>query len=149
MLSSSVDCLSFTLVTSSKIRKVLLNFQFIILSLILIFRWFLGVADTNDVIKKIEKTLNNTHTTTQKLTNNSFRNTKEHPIFLTGIPRGLRRPFQKSCHNIPITKGKNNHTDSDWKGMKRRGKATCSSRRPMQLWRPTIYISVSLSIRPS
>ena len=41
--------------------------------------WFLGVADTNDVIQKIEKTLNNTHTTTQKLTNNSFRNTKKHP----------------------------------------------------------------------
>ena len=40
--------------------------------------WFLGVADTNDVIQKIEKTLNNTHTTTQKLTNNSFRNTKKH-----------------------------------------------------------------------
>ena len=45
------------------------------------FRWFLGVADTNDVIQKIEKTLNNTHTTTQKLTNNSFRNTKKHPFF--------------------------------------------------------------------
>ena len=45
------------------------------------FRWFLGVADTNDVIQKIEKTLNNTHTTTQKLTNNSFRNTKKHPKF--------------------------------------------------------------------
>ena len=28
--------------------------------------WFLGVADTNDVIQKIEKTLNNTHTTTQQ-----------------------------------------------------------------------------------
>ena len=39
----------------------------------------MGVADTNDVIQKIEKTLNNTHTTTQKLTNNSFRNTKKHP----------------------------------------------------------------------
>ena len=46
------------------------------------FWWFLGVADTNDVIQKIEKTLNNTHTTTQKLTNNSFRNTKKHPEFL-------------------------------------------------------------------
>ena len=45
------------------------------------FWWFLGVADTNDVIQKIEKTLNNTHTTTQKLTNNSFRNTKKHPAF--------------------------------------------------------------------
>ena len=31
-----------------------------------VFWWFLGVADTNDVIQKIEKTLNNTHTTTQK-----------------------------------------------------------------------------------
>ena len=46
-----------------------------------VFGWFLGVADTNDVIQKIEKTLNNTHTTTQKLTNNSFRNTKKHPVF--------------------------------------------------------------------
>ena len=46
-----------------------------------IYGWFLGVADTNDVIQKIEKTLNNTHTTTQKLTNNSFRNTKKHPIY--------------------------------------------------------------------
>ena len=46
-----------------------------------IYWWFLGVADTNDVIQKIEKTLNNTHTTTQKLTNNSFRNTKKHPIY--------------------------------------------------------------------
>ena len=45
--------------------------------------WFLGVADTNDVIQKIEKTLNNTHTTTQKLTNNSFRNTKKHPNLCT------------------------------------------------------------------
>ena len=45
------------------------------------FWWFLGVADTNDVIQKIEKTLNNTHTTTKKLTNNSFRNTKKHPGF--------------------------------------------------------------------
>ena len=47
------------------------------------YRWFLGVADTNDVIQKIEKTLNNTHTTTQKLTNNSFRNTKKHPHYHT------------------------------------------------------------------
>ena len=45
--------------------------------------WFLGVADTNDVMQKIEKTLNNTHTTTQKLTNNSFRNTKKHPNVYT------------------------------------------------------------------
>ena len=49
------------------------------------FGWFLGVADTNDVIQKIEKTLNNTHTTTQKLTNNSFRNTKKHPEFGGGL----------------------------------------------------------------
>ena len=48
-----------------------------------LYRWFLGVADTNDVIQKIEKTLNNTHTTTQKRTNNSFRNTKKHPLYLT------------------------------------------------------------------
>ena len=47
--------------------------------ILLVEKWFLGVADTNDVIQKIEKTLNNTHTTTQKLTNNSFRNTKKHP----------------------------------------------------------------------
>ena len=46
-------------------------------------RWFLGVADTNDVIQTIEKTLNNTNTTTQKLTNNSFRNTKKHPRVLS------------------------------------------------------------------
>ena len=50
-----------------------------------IYWWFLGVADTNDVIQKIEKTLNNTHTTTQKLTNNSFRNTKKHPIYFSYI----------------------------------------------------------------
>ena len=52
-----------------------------------LFRWFLGVADTNDVIQKIEKTLNNTHTTTQKLTNNSFRNTKKHPLFRLRLPK--------------------------------------------------------------
>ena len=52
-----------------------------IIYIFLKFRWFLGVADTNDVIQKIEKTLNNTHTTTQKLTNNSFRNAKKHPKF--------------------------------------------------------------------
>ena len=46
------------------------------------YGWFLGVADTNDVIQKIEKTLNNAHTTTQKLTNNSFRNTKKHPFYV-------------------------------------------------------------------
>ena len=51
----------------------------VLLAILLENRWFLGVADTNDVIQKIEKTLNNTHTTTQKLTNNSFRNTKKHP----------------------------------------------------------------------
>ena len=48
------------------------------------FWWFLGVAHTTDVIQKIEKTLKNTHTTTQKLTNNSFRNTKKHPEFYCG-----------------------------------------------------------------
>ena len=48
--------------------------------------WFLGVADTNDVIQKIEKTLNNTHTTTQKLTNNSFRNAKKHPFIRSKLP---------------------------------------------------------------
>ena len=53
-------------------------------------RWLLGVADTNDVIQKIEKTLNNTHTTTQKLTNNSFRNTKKHPKNLADF---LNAPF--------------------------------------------------------
>ena len=49
--------------------------------------WFLGVADTNDIILKIEKTLNNTHTTTQKRTNNSFRNTKKHPLLSTKFER--------------------------------------------------------------
>ena len=33
----------------------------------------------DDVIQNIEKTLNNTHTTTSKRTNNSFRNPKEYP----------------------------------------------------------------------
>ena len=42
--------------------------------------WFLGVADTNDVIQKIEKTLNNTHTTTQKLTN----------LIVSATPRNTR-----------------------------------------------------------
>ena len=51
-------------------------------------RWFLGVADTNDVIQTIEKTLNNTHTTTQKLTNNSFRNTKKHPKMRITVKAG-------------------------------------------------------------
>ena len=32
----------------------------------------------NDVMQKIEKTLNNTHTTKQKQTNNGFHNTKKH-----------------------------------------------------------------------
>ena len=62
----------------------------------LFFGWFLGVADTNDVIQKIEKTLNNTHTTTQKLTNNSFRNTKKHPFFVTVTSiTGDPSPFRK------------------------------------------------------
>ena len=38
------------------------------------------VWSPNDVKQKIQKTLNNTRTTTQKLTNNGFRNTKKHPI---------------------------------------------------------------------
>ena len=52
--------------------------------------WFLGVADTNDVIQKIEKTLNNTHTTTQKRTNNSFCNTKKHPKIWS---QDLKNPY--------------------------------------------------------
>ena len=56
--------------------------------------WFLGVADTNDVIQKIEKTLNNTHTTTQKLTNNSFRNTKKHPEI---GKHGKRETLETNC----------------------------------------------------
>ena len=52
------------------------------------YRRFLGVADTNDVIQKIEKTLNNTHTTAQNRTNNSFCNTKKHP------------KYQKPCHVV-------------------------------------------------
>ena len=55
------------------------------------FWWFLGVADTNDVIQKIEKTLNNAHTTTQKLTNNSFLNTKKHPAFFISLPSNFLR----------------------------------------------------------
>ena len=66
------------------LRTLFLCFVFFCL-LLLFFWWFLGVADTNDVIQKIEKTLNNTHTTTQKLTNNSFRNTKKHPFFPTEL----------------------------------------------------------------
>ena len=58
------------------------------------YRWFLGVADTNDVIQKIEKTLNNTHTTTQKLTNNSFRNTKKHPEYLVFVSNYSKRHVQ-------------------------------------------------------
>ena len=38
------------------------------------------VRSPNDAIQKIEKTLNvNTHTSTQYLTNNGFRNSKKHP----------------------------------------------------------------------
>ena len=40
----------------------------------------LGVVDNhqiNDVMQKIEKTFNNTHTTKQKQTNNGFHNTKK------------------------------------------------------------------------
>ena len=67
--------------------------------------WFLGVADTNDVIQKIEKRLNKTHTTTQKRTDNSFRNTKKHPEqwtqnypqYFSGLSRAqfFRQPFSK------------------------------------------------------
>ena len=60
--------------------------------------WFLGVADTNDVIQKIEKTLNNTHTTTQKLTNNSFRNTKKHPDLVYAL-KSKANHFQSLLKN--------------------------------------------------
>ena len=67
--------------------------------------WFLGVADTNDVIQKIEKTLNNTHTTTQKLTNNSFRNTKKHPVPHSKSPVAnsgiIIRPLQTNAQTSP------------------------------------------------
>ena len=63
--------------------------------------WFLGVADTNDVIQKIEKTLNNTHTTTQKLTNNSFRNTKKHPEKLREeITETVKRNPESSLYDL-------------------------------------------------
>ena len=59
--------------------------------------WFLGVADTNDVIQKIEKTLNNTHTTTQKLTNDRVRNTKKHPLIVTlgKLPKSMLTRFKR------------------------------------------------------
>ena len=75
-------------------------------------RWFLGVADTNDVIQKIEKTLNNTHTTTQKLTNNSFRNTKKHPkmlknkFFVSCETTAQKVSFERSDHRILCTDSK-------------------------------------------
>ena len=72
-----------------------------------IYRWFLGVADTNDVIQKIEKTLNNTHTTTQKLTNNSFRNTKKH-IPETDEPVMVRRA--RHLLNTSTERHKKKHT---------------------------------------
>lgn len=34
------------------------------------------------VIQKIEKTVNDTHTATQKQTGNGFHNTKKHPDFV-------------------------------------------------------------------
>lgn len=37
-----------------------------------------GNHQINDVMQKIEKTLDNTHTTKQKQTNNGFHNTKKH-----------------------------------------------------------------------
>ena len=39
---------------------------------------FVDNHQINDVMQKIEKTLNNTHTTKQKQTNNGFHNTKKH-----------------------------------------------------------------------
>ena len=41
----------------------------------------------NDVIQKIEKTLNNTHTTTQKRTNNGFRS-----LYSSACASNLRPP---------------------------------------------------------
>ena len=51
-------------------------------------RQFLGVVDRctspNDVKQRIEfKTMINTHTTKQELTNNSFHNTREHPKLIS------------------------------------------------------------------
>ena len=40
------------------------------------------VRSSHDLIQKTEKTLNNTRTTKQYLTNNGFRNIKKHPNFL-------------------------------------------------------------------
>ena len=41
----------------------------------------------NDVIQKIEKTLNNHYTITQKQTNNSFRNSKKVNTQIIGVIR--------------------------------------------------------------
>jgi len=42
--------------------------------------WCCGrLQSPNDVIQKIEKALNDSHTTTQRRTNNGFRNTMKHP----------------------------------------------------------------------
>ena len=43
------------------------------------------VQSPNDIIQKIEKTLDNTHTTEQKQTNNIFGNTKKHPFFSPSV----------------------------------------------------------------
>ena len=52
------------------------------------------VSSPNDIKQNIEKTLNNTHATTQKLTNNGFHNTKKHPI--NGTPSDQKkRPLIK------------------------------------------------------
>ena len=43
--------------------------------------WCSGLLRSpNDLLQNIEKILNNTQTTKQKRTNNSFRNTKNHPV---------------------------------------------------------------------
>ena len=49
------------------------------------FLVLLIVLSPNDIMQKIEKTLNNTHTSTEYLINNDFRNTKKHPQNATGF----------------------------------------------------------------
>ena len=65
------------------------------------------VWSPNDVKQKIQKTLNNTHTTTQKLTNNGFRNTKKHPNFLNSF---LTREYAK--HNERVIRDGSKFTHS-------------------------------------
>ena len=48
------------------------------------------VRSVNNVIQRFEKTLCNSHTTTQKRTNNGFHNTKKHPA-------ESRKPFVHLC----------------------------------------------------